>query len=125
VIRKQGGIVGPALDGVGSRQTREYLLESIVYPNAKIAPGFETVVLQLKDGKAVTGVVKKDSPTEIVLIDANGQTLTVDPSRVQSRTRGVSAMPEGFGKTLPKRDLRDLVEYLASLKGPVAKMRPK
>ncbi|HWE03653.1 MAG TPA: PVC-type heme-binding CxxCH protein [Tepidisphaeraceae bacterium] len=123
MIRRQGGIVGPALDGVGARQTREYLLESIVFPNAKIAPGFETAVLRLKDGKAVTGVVKKDAPNEILLIDSNGQTIAVDPGQVQSRTRGVSAMPEGFGKTLPMRDLRDLVEYVASLKTTPGKSR--
>ncbi len=122
-MHKTGGIVGPVLDGVGTRQTREYLLESIVYPNAKIAPGFETAVLQLKGGKAVTGVVKKDTPTEIQLLDANGETIKVDPAEVQSRTRGISAMPEGFGKTLSKRDLRDLVEYLASLKAPGGKSR--
>ena len=38
MFKREGGMVGPVLDGVGSRQTREYLLESIVFPNAKIAP---------------------------------------------------------------------------------------
>ena len=27
-------------------------------------------------------------------------------------------MPDGFGQILSKRDLRDLVEFLASLRGP-------
>jgi quinoprotein glucose dehydrogenase len=30
----QGGGVGPPLDGLGAQKTREYLLESIVVPNA-------------------------------------------------------------------------------------------
>ena len=56
--RSVGGEVGPDLTGVGSRQTREYLLESIVSPDQKIAQGFESVVLATSDGKVVTGVLK-------------------------------------------------------------------
>jgi quinoprotein glucose dehydrogenase len=115
-VHGTGGIVGPVLDGVGSKQNREYLLESIVYPNAKIAPGFESVILRLKDDKTVTGIVKKESSDQIELIDANGNKIEVNKPDIQSRERGQSAMPEGLGKILSKRDLRDLVEYLANLK---------
>ncbi len=115
-VRKQGGNVGPALDGIGLRQPREYLLESIVVPDAKIAPGFETAVVKMKDGKTYTGIVKQDTKSALTLMNADGQLIPLDPQQVQSRVRGVSAMPEGFGNTLSKRDLRDLVEYLAQLK---------
>jgi quinoprotein glucose dehydrogenase len=115
-VHGTGGIVGPVLDGIGSKQNRDYLLESIVYPNAKIAPGFEGVILRLKDGKTVTGIVKKETSDSLELIDANGNKIEVNKSDIQSRERGQSAMPEGLGKILSKRDLRDLVEYLASLK---------
>ena len=37
----EGGAVGPAFDGMGSRATKDYLRESIIDPNAKIAKGFE------------------------------------------------------------------------------------
>ena len=115
-VHGTGGIVGPVLDGIGSKQNREYLLESIVYPNAKIATGFESVILRLKDDKAVTGIVKKETSDKLELVDANGNKIEVNTSEIQSRERGQSAMPEGLGKILSKRDLRDLVEYLASLK---------
>ncbi len=115
-VHKQGGIVGPVLDGVGSRQTREYLLESIVYPNAKIAPGFETAVVKLKDGKVLTGIVKMETARELTLVNVDGQVIKAPTAEIESRSRGVSAMPEGFAKTLSKRDLRDLVEFLAELK---------
>lgn len=35
--------MGPALDGVGSRQDEAYLLESLINPNAKMAEGFESL----------------------------------------------------------------------------------
>jgi len=116
-VHGSGGIVGPVLDGIGSKYNREYLLESIVFPNAKIAPGFESVILRLKDGRTVTGIVKKETDRMTELMDADGNKITVFKADVVARRGGESAMPEDVGKALSKRDLRDLVEYLASLKG--------
>ena len=48
-------VVGPDLTHVGSRKDREYLLESIVFPDKQIAEGFEIAVLTLKDGSIVAG----------------------------------------------------------------------
>src|SRR5206468_376613 len=53
----EGGEVGPDLTGVGTRQKRDYLLESIVYPSKQIAKGYETVVLTLTSGQTRTGVL--------------------------------------------------------------------
>ena len=114
----KGGIVGPVLDGVGLRQTRQYILESIVDPNAKIAPGFESAVVRTKAGKSLVGVVRKDDVDELVLINADGKEEKIPKSEIVSRERGLSAMPQDVSKTLSKRDLRDLVEFLDGLKTP-------
>jgi len=42
--------------------------------------------------------------------------IVVPVAAIDSRTRGTSAMPADLVKQLTRRDLRDLVEYLASLK---------
>jgi quinoprotein glucose dehydrogenase len=42
---------------------------------------------------------------------------------VIARSKGLSPMPEGMDKMLTRRELRDLVEFLASLKEGV-KMEP-
>jgi hypothetical protein len=34
---------------------------------------------------------------------------------IESRDKGLSAMPEGMGELLTKREIRDLVEFLATL----------
>jgi quinoprotein glucose dehydrogenase len=121
----EGGIVGPNLNGLATRQNREYILESIVAPNAKIAEGFETVVVQTKDTPARyrTGVLKKEDDKELVLMNPDAepdqQMITIPKDNIASRERGPSAMPEGLVKALSKRELRDLVEYLASRKEPV------
>jgi quinoprotein glucose dehydrogenase len=115
-VEGQGGEVGPDLTGIGSRQQREYLLESIVLPNKQIAKGFETVVLMLKNGKSVVGVLKTEDAKEVRLMTAEGNLVVVPKSQIDERQTGKSAMPDDVAKQLSKSDLRDLVEFLASLK---------
>ena len=115
-ISGEGGEVGPDLTGVGTRQKRDYLLESIVDPNKQIAKGFETVVLVLKNGTVVSGIVKEDTGKQLRLITAEGKFLTVPADQIEERQTGKSAMPEDVIKSLTKSELRDLVEFLAGLK---------
>ena len=102
---------------MGSRQTREYLLESIVSPDQKIAQGFESVVLATSDGKVVTGVLRGEDAKEIRLMTAEGLPITVPKSEVEDRKRGPSAMPADLVTKLSKTEIRDLIEFLARLKG--------
>ncbi|WP_160164521.1 PVC-type heme-binding CxxCH protein [Pedosphaera parvula] len=115
-VQSKGGVVGPDLAGIGKRQTRELLLESILFPNKLIAPGFENITLLMKNGSTLAGVVKTESEKELVLNSPEDGIITVQKGEIQSRQQEVSAMPEGLNKMLSKQDLRNLVEYLANLK---------
>ncbi|WP_169973842.1 PVC-type heme-binding CxxCH protein [Tautonia rosea] len=112
-IDGQGGEVGPVLSDIGARQDRTYILESIVAPDARIAEGFESLVIATTEGQVLTGIVKDDSNDSITLMDADGKTLTLAKAQIEESQRGISAMPVDLLKYLSKRDLRDLVEYLA------------
>jgi quinoprotein glucose dehydrogenase len=111
-----GGDVGPELAGIGAKQNREYLLESIVLPDAKIAKGFDSVVLELTNGKTVTGVLKSEDDKEVKIITPEAQPLTIAKKDIEERRRGKSAMPEDLHDKLSLREIRDLVEFLAGLK---------
>jgi quinoprotein glucose dehydrogenase len=117
----EGGTVGPKLDGVGSRNPREYLLESILTPNAKIAAGFENATVTLRDGRSLTGTVRHEANDALTLELVDGETgttnsLSLPKADITQRQRGPSAMPEGLAAQLTPFELRDLVEFLASLK---------
>ncbi len=113
-----GGEVGPNLTEIGKTKDNRYLLQSIVQPDAKIAENFESVVLLTEDDQVLTGILRKETPSLIELIDANGNIIQLDPVEVVGRRKGQSAMPVDLLKSLSKRELRDLVAYLSSLKGP-------
>ncbi len=115
-VQGVGGEVGPDLGGIGSGQKRDYLLEAIVAPNKQIAKGFETLVLTLTNGKSVTGVLKSEDAREVRLMTAEGQLLVVAKNKIDERATGKSAMPEDLTKQLTRREIRDLVEFLAGLK---------
>ena len=112
----EGGEVGPDLAGIGAKQTREYLLESILFPNHKIAPGYASIVVTLKNGTAYAGIVKSETASELVLNSPEDGLVSLNISDIAARQAGLSAMPGEMGAILTKRELRDLIEYLASLK---------
>ncbi len=115
-VKGQGGEVGPLLDTVGGHKTREYLLESLVVPNKEIAPGFAQVVLLLKSEAVESGRIEFETENEVALILADGTRKKIPKKDIQARKIGLSPMPEDLVKKLSKREIRDLVEFLASLK---------
>jgi quinoprotein glucose dehydrogenase len=115
-VHGEGGEVGPDLTGIGAKQKRDYLLESIVDPNKQIAKGYESVILTLKNGRTVVGIVKAEDANEVRLMNAEGQTVVVPKKQIDDRQTGKSAMPEDIVKNLSKAEVRDLVEFLAGLK---------
>jgi len=115
-VGPDGGEVGPVLDGIASRQTREYLLRSLVAPNAEIAPGFESLIVVLKDGRNFAGVARPGGPDEVVINSPEDGVMKFKKADVAKIQKGQSAMPDTMILVLSKRDIRDLVEFLASLK---------
>ncbi len=110
-----GGNAGPDLAGLSKRGTREHVLESIVYPNKTIAPGFESVIVRTKKGDVHAGVLKAEDAKSVQIEVPNEGTVTIRKADIDRRKGGMSGMPEDVAKPLSKDDLRDLVEYLSGL----------
>lgn len=115
-IEGNGGEVGPVLDGLASRQSMDYILESIIYPNNSIAEGYESVLIETKDDNYFAGLIKEENEEKIVLNSPEDGTITIDADNINSREKGLSGMPEGLYLMLSKREIRDLIAYLGSLK---------
>jgi len=113
----RGGDVGPSVDGIGAKHPRLYLLESIVAPSRKIAEGFASVSVELGNGDEYSGTVRKETDAELQLNLADGSVAKIDKSQIiLKQTSSLSGMPPGMGQILTKRELRDLVEFLAQRK---------
>lgn len=112
---KGGGTAGPELSRVAATNNREHLLESLLRPNAKIAPGFGAVTLSLDDGRVVAGVLKSEQDSVVELLTPQGALLKIPASSIEDRSAPQSAMPT-METSLTPRELRDLIEFLSTLK---------
>ncbi|QDU94691.1 PVC-type heme-binding CxxCH protein [Lignipirellula cremea] len=115
-IGEQGSEVGPELTKIGVDKKREYLLEAIVAPNRSIAKDFASVQVITDEGKAYTGIIKVDDDKELRLMLADGQQVSIPQESIEARRAAASAMPDDLIKQLSPHDLRNLVEFLSSLK---------
>ena len=112
VLRRAGTSVGADLN-MAFTKSKEDLLTSILDPNAAIAPEYTNFMIQTSRGEYVTGIIKSETPGNITLMRANGETDTVTRSAIhEMRTDGLSLMPEGLEKGLKYQDLADLLAYL-------------
>ena len=107
--------IGPSLQGIGSRQTAEYLLESLIDPQATIVPGYGILTLELDDGRIVKGTLTAETKATVTLKLTDGTVKTYPLSQIEVRSKLVGVMPD-IKTLLNKRQVRDLVAYLVSLK---------
>ncbi len=110
-----GGEVGPALDNIANILTRKQLLEALIEPSARLAPGYGSVTITLKDGQKVQGVLIEERKNDLLLRTAEAEPLEIPLGRIAKRENSMSAMP-AMGRMISRRELRDLMEYLGSLK---------
>ncbi|MBA4187158.1 MAG: glucose dehydrogenase [Planctomycetaceae bacterium] len=117
-VNGAGGTAGPDLSKVVTRnpvKTREHFLESLVTPSAKIAAGFGTVTLTLIDGRVVGGTLLSEEKGTLVVLTPDGRKVTVQADEIERRSAALSPMP-AIDRTLTPREMRDLIEFLMSLK---------
>lgn len=67
-------------------------------------------------GQVKTGILKSETKKQVTLMDAEGKTHVVPTAQIEQRATGPSAMPADLPTKMSRRELRDLVEYLSTLK---------
>lgn len=109
-----GGVVGPPLDKIGGILNRTELMESLVNPSKRLAPGYGTYILSLKEGEKVSGILAKETQDSLYIQVASGEKRVLPHTAIAARELGPSAMPS-MQHILALQELRDLIEFLTSL----------
>ncbi len=108
-----GGKVGPELTG-SNRANLDYLLENILDPSAVIPKEYAVTLIELKNGRVITGIIRGETPAALTVVTAN-ETLTVPRDEVASlNPSNTSMMPEDLVKPLTDDQVRALIAYLQS-----------
>lgn len=110
----QGGAIGPDLTWLRHSVDRLRILESIILPDSTHAPGFQPAVIRLKSGEEIGGVITWEGREEVTITSlADGKKRLLKTADFLERIPAVSPMPPAFGVVLSKREIRDLIEFLA------------
>jgi putative heme-binding domain-containing protein len=115
-----GSNVGPNLKDIGKKKDRLYILQSLVDPQSVVAPGYGNIALTMNDGSSIAGQFLAEKNGKVSLRDAEGKEIVVASDTIKERTPVISTMPP-MGFILQKGEIRDVVAFLATLKGGKAK----
>lgn len=109
----KGGDVGPELTEEAGVRPLQHIIESILFPSAKIASGFDPVQLRTTDGEDINGVIREETDTSITLVTRKGEERVVQKSDIARRKEDPpSLMPDNFGELLSVKELHDILAFL-------------
>lgn len=111
VLYGKGGRLGPDLTGSG-RTNLDYLLGNIVDPNSVVSADYRMNILQLKDGRVLSGMIIGQDRNSLTL-RMPGTEIVVSKVTIKNRqTLSDSIMPAGLLDNLSAEERRDLIAYL-------------
>jgi cytochrome c oxidase cbb3-type subunit III len=124
MVNGKGGRLGPDLSSTGASRSTEYLIESMRAPSRRLAQGisealkdfsqeYETVKMVTEDGTKLQGVILNEDSFTVQMMDTREQVRSFEKTKLRSyeKTRE-SLMPAYDSKTLPDKDLNDLIAFL-------------
>lgn len=111
-----GETLGPELTGA-QRDNLNYWLQNIVAPSAEVNTEFRLSVVQLTDGRTLSGVITQRTPASFVLVSQDQSPLIKMDDVEEIRGLEQSLMPDGLLDALSAEDKRHLFAYLMSPTG--------
>ena len=112
-LGSRGGRLGPDLSRGNRRNNANKLKQSIVDPNADVAPGFAVVTVVTRDGQTITGVERWVDNFSVRLIDQSGKERSFLRDEIKSVNREMkSMMPGDYGKKFSSGDIDNIVAYI-------------
>jgi putative heme-binding domain-containing protein len=113
-----GGKVGPDMTSIGASAPADYLVEALLYPNAKIKEGYHSVLITTKDEMEFSGIVVRETDNEVIVRNAANQEVSVAKQNIAARRNGASLMPSGLVDALLPEERLDLIKFLSMLGKP-------
>jgi len=106
-----GGNAGPRLDAIGNKLNREMILEALINPSARLAPGYGVVMLETTSGTRLSGILQDETEKDLALRIGDKPDTVILKNQILNRTNAASSMPD-MKNFLNKREIRDLVSFL-------------
>lgn len=107
-----GGKIGPDLTG-SNRAEVDYLLSNIIDPSAVMAKEYQPHIIELTDGRVVTGIVREADAASMTVQTANEILIISKADIGVDKISDKSMMPDDQLKPMTRHEVRSLAAYLA------------
>jgi putative heme-binding domain-containing protein len=105
--------VGPDLNALVQRFSQREIVESILHPSLIISDRYRAEILQLEDGRVLTGIVSPLPNGRVAVIDSQANRTEIDKIDIQEMKKSsLSTMPAGLLDPLEAQQVVDLLAYL-------------
>mgnify|MGYP001191041700 CR=1 FL=1 len=117
MLSGQGGIIGPALDGIGARRNPDHLREALTDPEASLPNGFVQLRAVTLGGRELTGIRVNEDGFSVQFRDLSGELYSFWKDELQSLDKEWQRSPmASYEERLTPDQLDDVIAYLVSLK---------
>jgi putative heme-binding domain-containing protein len=117
-LDNEGNEFGPDLAKLDLKLKSLDILKDIIEPSFRINEKYQTWVIELKSGKAVTGLVLEETPKQIKVIEnplAKAVPIVILTSEIESKAKSpISIMPKGLLDKLTREEILDLVAFITA-----------
>ncbi len=111
-----GQAVGPSLEGVSKRFSRDDLLTAILDPNRDVPPRYRTTRVLTDEEKTYEGIIIYEATDGVILLTGAGSTVRIAGKSIRSQKPGtLSLMPTGLLDEFQPFEIADLLAYLKTL----------
>lgn len=112
-LDRQGAMIGPQLDGIGSRGP-DRLFEDMLDPNRNVDKAFRASILTMNDGRVLNGLFRREEGETLIFADNKGQEFTVKKPDIDARDETATSLMPSIVETLLPADTADLIGFLLS-----------
>lgn len=110
-----GRDVGPDLTTIASRFKRRDVLEAILWPSKVISEQYKSEMLEMKDGKVLSGVIVRENAASVFLRTADNPDRPMAVPKAEIANRGesnVSLMPAGLVDGRTQEEIANLLAFV-------------
>ena len=127
MVEGKGGRLGPDLTAVGTSRSADFIADSVRNPSRRLAQGvaeamkefpqeYETVTVETRDGKRITGVAMNEDSFTVQMMDADEKIHLFEKDKLKSFAKSrESLMPPYDAKMLSDKELNDILSFFLSL----------
>ena len=116
LVRGEGGSQGPDLSVIGSQRAPDYLRESLIDPNAHVAPEYRVARITTDDHASYAGFLLNQDTYIVQILDFKKGLQSVSRSAIKDFVVDTNSHMPSYRDRATGAELDDIVSYLSSLR---------